>query len=150
MIQDNIPNENIPNETNIERNISYNTDIVKSNKHRRNSMLIGQIKQSNEENVSDNIRIAKNYSKIIHVLVIISKLIIIASGLISFSGTRFSHWSISFSSGSLNFLATSILSYTAFLTAERKRITKSLNTKLVALGIEEKLLISENDSDKSS
>jgi F0F1-type ATP synthase assembly protein I len=113
-------------------------------------MLQEQIKKSNEENVSDNIRIAKNYSKIIHVLVIISKLIIIASGLISFSGTRFSHWSISFSSGSLNFLATSILSYTAFLTAERKRITKSLNTKLVTLGIEEKLLISENDSDKSS
>ena len=53
-------------------------------------------------------------------------------------------------SGSLNFLATSLLSYTAFLTAERKRITKSLNHKLVSLGIEDKLLISEdNISEKS-
>ena len=143
---------NISNERKNERTISNNSDIqIKtSDKRRRNSVITGQIEQSNDENLSHNIRIAKNYSKIIHVLVIICKIIIIASGLLSFSGAKFSHWSIAFASGSLNFLATSLLSYTAFLTAERKRITKSLNNKLVSLGIDEKLLISDdNISEKS-
>ena len=141
MLEANISNE--------KRTISSsNSDIIPkstSDKRRRNSVITGQIKQSNDENVSHNIRIAKHYSKIIHVLVIICKIIIIASGLLSFSGARFSHWSIAFASGSLNFLATSLLSYTAFLTAERKRITKSLNHKLVSLGMEDKLLITDDN-----
>ena len=133
---------------------SHSTMMPKStsdkSSNRRNSVISGQIKQSNDENVTHNIQIAKNYSKIIHILVIICKIIIIASGLLSFSGAKFSHWSIAFASGSLNFLATSLLSYTAFLTAERKRITKSLYHKLVSLGIDGKLLISDdNISEKS-
>ena len=112
-------------------------------------MLNDIIKRSNEENVKNNIDITKSYSKAIHILTIVCKLIIIASGLLSFSGTRFTHWSISFSSGALNFMATSLLSYTSFLSSERKRITKSLNQKLDILGIEEKLLVSESDTDKS-
>ena len=128
---------------------SHSTMMPKStsdkSSNRRNSVISGQIKQSNDENVTHNIQIAKNYSKIIHVLVIICKIIIIASGLLSFSGAKFSHWSIAFASGSLNFLATSLLSYTAFLTAERKRITKSLNHKLVSLGMEDKLLITDDN-----
>ena len=98
-------------------------------------MLEAQIKESNEDNVITNIRIAKNYSKVIHILIILSKIVIILSGLLSFAGTKFSHWSISFSSGSLNFLATSLLSYTAFLQSEKNKITKNLNHKLEILGI---------------
>ena len=52
-------------------------------------------------------------------------------------------------SGSLNFLATSLLSYTAFLQSEKRKITKNLNHKLETLGIINKVLESENDSDKS-
>ena len=54
-------------------------------------------------------------------------------------------------SGSLNFLATSLLSYSSFLQMEKKKITKSLNQKLQIMGIKEKLLISSgsDDSDKS-
>ena len=112
-------------------------------------MLKDIIKQSNEDNVKNNIDIAKSYSKAIHILTIVCKVVIIASGLLSFSGTKFTHWSISFSSEALNFMATSLLSYTSFLSSERKRITKSLNHKLDILGIEEKLLVSESDTDKS-
>ena len=114
-------------------------------------MLEEQIKNSNEESITRNINITKNYSKIIHVLVLLSKILIIISGLLSFSSTKFEYWLISFMSGSLNFLATSLLSYSSFLQIEKKKITKSLNQKLQIMGIKEKLLISNgsDDSDKS-
>ena len=114
-------------------------------------MLEEQIKNSNEESITRNISITKQYSKIIHVLVLLSKILIIISGLLSFSSTKFEYWLISFSSGSLNFLATSLVSYSSFLQMEKKKITKSLNQKLQIMGIKEKLLISNgsNDSDKS-
>ena len=112
-------------------------------------MLEEQIKTSNEENIVRNIDIAKQYSKVIHILVISSKILIIISGLLSFASTKFDYWIISFLAGSLNFLATSLLSYTAFLQSEKKKITKNLNHKLEALGIKNKLLESEADSDKS-
>ena len=112
-------------------------------------MLEEQIKTSNEENIVRNIDIAKQYSKVIHILVISSKILIIISGLLSFASTKFDYWIISFLAGSLNFLATSLLSYTAFLQSEKKKITKHLNHKLETLGIKNKLLESEADSDKS-
>ena len=112
-------------------------------------MLEEQIKTSNEESITRNINIAKQYSKIIHVLVILSKILIIISGLLSFGSTKFDFWAISFLAGSLNFLATSLLSYTAFLQSEKKKITKNLNNKLEILGIKNKILESEADSDKS-
>ena len=112
-------------------------------------MLEEQIKSSNEENISRNIEIVKQYAKVIHVLNILSRIIIIISGLLSFGSTKFEYWAISFSSGSLNFLATSLISYSSFLSIEKKKIIKSLNSKLEILGIKQKLLISENDSDKS-
>ena len=112
-------------------------------------MLEEQIKTSNEENIVRNIDIAKQYSKVIHILVISSKILIIISGLLSFASTKFDYWIISFLAGSLNFLATSLLSYTAFLQSEKRKITKNLNHKLETLGIKNKLLESENDSDKS-
>ena len=114
-------------------------------------MLEEQIKNSNEEGIKRNISITTQYSKIIHVLVLLSKILIIISGLLSFSSTKFEYWLISFMSGSLNFLATSLLSYSSFLQIEKKKITKSLNQKLQIMGIKEKLLISSgsDDSDKS-
>ena len=114
-------------------------------------MLEEQIKNSNEESITRNISITKQYSKIIHILVLLSKILIIISGLLIFSSTKFEYWLISFSSGSLNFLATSLLSYSSFLQIEKKNITKSLNQKLQIMGIKEKLLISNgsDDSDKS-
>ena len=114
-------------------------------------MLEEQIKNSNEEGIKRNISITKQYSKIIHVLVLLSKILIIISGLLSFSSTKFEYWLISFMSGSLNFLATSLLSYSSFLQMEKKKITKRLNQKLQIMGIKEKLLISNgsDDSDKS-
>jgi cytochrome b subunit of formate dehydrogenase len=114
-------------------------------------MLEEQIKNSNEENISRNMEIVKQYSKIIHVLVILSKILIIISGLLSFASTKFEFWAIAFSSGSLNFLATSLISYSSFLSIEKKKITKNLNSKLEALGIKQKLLVSDgsDDSDKS-
>ena len=114
-------------------------------------MLEERIKNSNEESISRNINITKQYSKVIHVLVLLSKILIIISGLLSFSSTKFDYWLISFSSGSLNFLATSLLSYSSFLQIEKKKITKNLNHKLEILGIKEKLLLStgSDDSDKS-
>ena len=115
-------------------------------------MLEEQIKNCNEENISRNINIVKKYSKVIHILVILSKILIIISGLLSFGSTKFDYWMIGFSSGSLNFLATSLISYSSFLQSEKKKITKNLNNKLQILGIKNKLLISENesnDSDKS-
>ena len=113
-------------------------------------MLEEQIKLSNEESITRNINIAKQYSKIIHVLLILSKILIIVSGILSFISTKFEFWFISFASGSLNFLATSLLSYTAFLQSEKKKITKNLNSKLEILGIKNKILESEADSDKSN
>jgi hypothetical protein len=113
-------------------------------------MLEEQIKLSNEESITRNINIAKQYSKIIHVLVILSKILIIISGLLSFASTKFDYWMIGFSSGSLNFLATSLISYSSFLQSEKKKITKNLNNKLEILGIKNKILESENDSDKSN
>ena len=59
-------------------------------------MLEEQIKNSNEESISRNISITKQYSKIIHVLVLLSKILIIISGLLSFSSTKFEYWDISF------------------------------------------------------
>ena len=112
-------------------------------------MLEEQVKNSNEENIRRNISITKHYSKIIHFLVLLSKILIIVSGLLSFSSTKFDYWLLSFMSGSLNFLATSLLSYSSFLQIEKKKITKNLNSKLEILGIKQKLLISEGDSDKS-
>ena len=116
-------------------------------------MLEEQIKVSNEESITRNIDIVKRYSKTIHILIIISKILIIISGLLSFASTRFeSIWMLNFLSGSLNFLSTSLMSYSSFLTLERKKIVKNLNSKLQILGIKDKLLISENesnDSDKS-
>jgi len=112
-------------------------------------MLEQEIQHSNEESIKRNIDIVKRYSKAIHVLVIISKILIIVSGLLSFGSTKFDTWIISFLAGSLNFLATSLLSYTAFLQSEKKKITKNLNNKLEILGIKNKILESENDSDKS-
>ena len=88
----------------------------------------------------------------IHVLNILSRILIILSGLLSFGSTKFDYWMIGFSSGSLNFLATSLISYSSFLQSEKQKITKNLNNKLHILGIKNKLLISENesnDSDKS-
>ena len=113
------------------------------------NMLEEQIKNSNEESISRNISITKQYSKVIHVLVLLSKILIIVSGLLSFSSTKFDYWLISFSSGSLNFLATSLLSYSSFLQIEKKKITKNLNQKLQILGIKQKLLISNDASDES-
>ena len=113
-------------------------------------MLEEQIKLSNEESITRNINIAKQYSKIIHVLVILSKILIIISGLLSFASTKFDYWMIGFSSGSLNFLATSLISYSSFLQSEKKKVTKNLNNKLEILGIKNKILESENDSDKSN
>ena len=114
-------------------------------------MLEEQIKSSNEENITRNMEIVKQYAKIIHVLNILSRIIIIISGLLSFGSTKFEHWAISFSSGSLNFLATSLISYSSFLSIEKKKITKSLNHKLEILDIKQKLLVSDgsDDSDKS-
>ena len=112
-------------------------------------MLEQEIQHSNEESIKRNIDIVKRYSKVIHVLVIISKILIIVSGLLSFISTKIEYWLIGFSSGTLNFLATSLLSYTAFLQSEKKKITKNLNNKLQILGIKNKLLESEADSDKS-
>ena len=89
-------------------------------------MLEEQIKLSNEESITRNINIVKRYAKVIHVLVILSKILIIISGLLSFISTKFEIWFISFASGSLNFLATSLLSYTAFLQSEKKRSPKTL------------------------
>ena len=89
-------------------------------------MLEEQIKISNEENITRNIDIVKKYAKIIHILVIISKILIIISGLLSFGSTKFEYWLISFVSGSLNFLATSLLSYTAFLQSEKRKLLKIL------------------------
>ena len=74
-------------------------------------MLEEQIKISNEENIKRNIYIVQKYIRIIHLLVIISKIIIIISGLLSFASTKFDNWIIGFASGSLNFLATSLISY---------------------------------------
>ena len=114
-------------------------------------MLEEQIKTSNEESITRNMNIVKRYSKAIHVLVILSKILIIISGLLSFASTRFeSIWILNFLSGSLNFLSTSLLSYSSFLTLERKKITKNLNHKLEILGIKNKILESEVDSDKSN
>ena len=117
-------------------------------------MLEDQIKTSNENDISTNIIIVRRYTRIIHILIISSKILIIISGLLSFASTRFeSIWMLNSSSGSLNFLSTSLLSYSSFLTLERKKIVKNLNSKLQILGIKDKLLISENesnDSDKSS
>ena len=113
-------------------------------------MLEEQIKLSNEESITRNIDIVKRYAKVIHVLVILSKILTIISGLLSFGSTKFDFWAISYLTGSLNFLATSLLSYTAFLQSEKKKITKNLNNKLQILGIKDKLLESEADSDKSS
>ena len=114
-------------------------------------MLEEQIKTSNEESITRNISITKHYSRIIHILVLLSKILIIISGLLSFSSTKFEYWLISFMSGSLNFLATSLLSYSSFLAIEKKKITKSLNNKLELLGIKQKILSSDgsDDSDKS-
>jgi cytochrome b subunit of formate dehydrogenase len=112
-------------------------------------MLEDQIKSSNEDNIKRNIDIVQKYIRIIHLLVIISKIIIIISGLLSFASTKFDNWIIGFASGSLNFLATSLISYSSFLSIEKKRLAKNLNHKLDILGIKNKLLISENDSDKS-
>ena len=112
-------------------------------------MLEEQIKLSNEENITRNMDIIKKYAKIIHILVITSKILIIVSGLLSFASTKFEYWLLSFASGSLNFLATSLLSYINFLQSEKKKITKNLNTKLEILGIKNKILESEADSDKS-
>ena len=112
-------------------------------------MLEQEIQHSNEESIKRNIDIVKRYSKAIHVLVIISKILIIVSGLLSFISTKFDYWLIGFSSGTLNFLATSLISYTAFLQSEIKKITKNLNKKLQILGIKNKILESEADSDKS-
>ena len=66
-------------------------------------MLEEQIKTSNEENIVRNIDIAKQYSRVIHILVILSKILIIISGLLSFASTKFDYWIISFLAGSLNF-----------------------------------------------
>jgi len=112
-------------------------------------MLEDQIKSNNEENIKRNLNIIQRYSRVVHCLIIVSKVLIIVSGLLSFSSTKFDYWLLSFLSGSLNFLATSLLSYTSFLQIEKKKITKNLNNKLQILGIKNKLLDSEADSDKS-
>lgn len=57
-------------------------------------MLEEQIKKSNEESITRNIDIVKTYGKAIHILVIISKIIIIISGLLSFGSTKFDYWMI--------------------------------------------------------
>jgi len=113
-------------------------------------MLEEQIKLSNEDNSKCSIRITQRSAKIIHYLIIVSKVLIIVPGLLSLSSTKFDYWLLSFLSGSLNFLATSLLSYTSFLQSKKKKITKTLNHKLDVLKIKQKLLISEgDDSDKS-
>ena len=113
-------------------------------------MLEDQIKSNNEENIKRNLNIIQRYSRVVHCLIFISKILIIISGLFSFASTRFeSIWILNFASGSLNFLATSLLSYSSFLQIEKKKITKNLNNKLQILGIKNKLLDSEADSDKS-
>ena len=112
-------------------------------------MLEQEIKTSNEESIKRNIDIVKRYAKVIHILVIISKILIIVSGLLSFISTKIEYWLIGFSSGTLNFLATSLISYSSFLQSEKKKKTKNLNNKLGILGIKNKILDSEADSDKS-
>ena len=114
-------------------------------------MLEEQIRNTNEQMVLRSLKISKRYMMAIHVLVIISKILIIISGLLSFSSTKFDYWLISFLSGSLNFLATSLLSYSNFLILERKKMIKNMNSKLEQLKINSKILISEtDDSDKST
>jgi hypothetical protein len=114
-------------------------------------MLEEEIKNTNEETILRGLRISKRYSRAIHVLIIISKILIICSGLLSFSSTKFENiWILTFLSGSLNFLATSLLSYSNFLILERKKMIKNMNSKLEQLDIRTKLLISETDSDKST
>ena len=54
-------------------------------------MLEEQVKQSNEESIRRNIEIVKQYSKAIHVLNILSRIIIIVSGLLSFASTKFEY-----------------------------------------------------------
>ena len=111
-------------------------------------MLEEEVKLSNEQNISRNIQISSRYNKVIHSIVIISKIIIIISGLLSFASTKFENiWLLSFLSGSLNFLATSLLSYSNFLISERKKMMKNLNLKLEKMGIKTKLLISESEPD---
>ena len=112
-------------------------------------MLEEEIRNTNEQMILRSLKISKRYMRAIHVLLITSKILIIVSGLLSFSSTKFDYWFISFSSGSLNFLATSLLSYSSFLQIEKKKITKNLNHKLEILGIKQKLLISNDGSDES-
>ena len=54
-------------------------------------MLQDQIKKSNEEDVSTHIEIAKAYEKMVHILVLLSKITIIISGLLSFIATKFDY-----------------------------------------------------------
>ena len=42
-----------------------------------------------------------------------------------------------------------MISYSSYLSHEKVKINKSINKKLITLGIADKILISENDSDKS-
>ena len=113
-------------------------------------MLEEEIRNTNEQMILRSLKISKRYMLAIHALLITSKILIIVSGLLSFSSTKFDYWLISFLSGSLNFLATSLLSYSTFLTLERKKMMKNLNSKLEQLEIKTKLLISETDSEKST
>ncbi len=87
-------------------------------------MLEDQIKLSNKENISRNIEIVKQYYKIIHLLNILSRILIIILGLLSFGSTKSDYWMIGFSSGSLNFLATSLISHNSFLQSEKGRSLK--------------------------
>ena len=112
--------------------------------------LLTKQRDPNEDNSKCSIRITQRSAKIIHCLIIVSKVLMIVPGLLSLSSTKFDYWLLSFLSGSLNFLATSLLSYTSFLQSKKKKITKTLNHKLDVLKIKQKLLISEgDDSDKS-
>ena len=90
-------------------------------------MLQDQIKKANEEDISTHIEIAKSYEKMVHILVLLSKITIILSGLLSIIATKFDYWYLSFSSGSLNFLATSMISYSSYLSHEKIKIHKSIN-----------------------
>lgn len=109
-----------------------------------------EIRHTNEDMILRDLRISKRYSRAIHILIIVSKILIICSGLLSFSSTKFENiWILTFLSGSLNFLATSLLSYSNFLVLERKKMMKTMNSKLEQLNVKAKLLISETDSERS-
>ncbi len=88
------------------------------------------------------LNVIKKYTYLNHILIILSKIIILISGLSSFISIQFQYiWFLYFLSGSLNFIATSLLSYSSFIIIKRKKIIKEMNSKLEKLNIKNKIII---------